>query len=255
MEKSKISVKNLSKTFGKKRVLDQVNLEIAPEESVVIIGGSGSGKSVFIKTIMGLIEPDEGSSVVIDGEDVTHIPIIKRTNFLDQFGMLFQGGALFDSLKIWENVAFDLIRNVKMPHKQAKEIAAHKLSLVGLEHTLDLYPSELSGGMQKRAAMARAIAKANPPKILFFDEPTSGLDPITSQVIIELIASLSKELKATTITITHDMRCLEQIGDKAAMIYKGNIKWQGSGKNIQNSNNEFVDQFIHGRTSGPIEAQ
>lgn len=250
-ENIKISLRNLSKSFGSKKVLKQINLDIAERESLVIIGGSGSGKSVLIKSIMGLLEPDKGSLVKINDEDVTHIPIMKRGELLKDLGMLFQGGALFDSLKIWENVSFTLLQGKGISRKEARKIAAEKLSLVGLnETTLNLYPNELSGGMQKRAALARAIA--NNPSIIFIDEPTSGLDPITSQVIIELIASLSKELNATTITITHDMKCVKTIGDKVAMIYKGEIIWHGEGKNIESSGNEYVAQFISGSTTGPI---
>ncbi|MBA8667428.1 ATP-binding cassette domain-containing protein [Holosporaceae bacterium 'Namur'] len=250
-ENYKIVLENLSKSFGTKQVLKRINLNIPEQESLVVIGGSGSGKSVLIKTIMGLLEPDKESLVKIDGQDVTHIPIINRGELLNQFGMLFQGGALFDSLKIWENVSFTLLQGKNISRKEARRIAEEKLALVGLSQaTLDLYPNELSGGMQKRAALARAIA--NNPSIIFFDEPTSGLDPITSQVIIELIANLSKELKATTITITHDMKCVKTIADKVAMIYKGEIIWQGEGKNIESSGNEYVDQFISGRTTGPI---
>jgi phospholipid/cholesterol/gamma-HCH transport system ATP-binding protein len=254
IENVKISVRNLSKSFGNKLVLDKVNLDIIEKESLVIIGGSGTGKSVLIKCIMGLLEPDKGSSVSIDNENITHVPIIKRKTFLDNFGMLFQGGALFDSLKIWENVAFKLLQSKKLPRTEARKIAEEKLSLVGLNATtLDLYPAELSGGMQKRVALARSIV--NNPSIIFFDEPTSGLDPITAQVITDLIASLSKELGATTLTITHDMRCVKSIADKVAMIYKGKIVWHGEGKNIEYSNNDLVDQFIHGKTIGPISFQ
>ncbi len=247
----KISLKNLSKSFGTKQVLKQINIDIAEQESLVVIGGSGSGKSVLIKTIIGLLMPDKGSVVKIDGEDVTFQPIIKRNKLLSEFGMLFQGGALFDSLKVWENVAFTLLQGKGVSRHEARKTAEEKLSLVGLNQTtLDLYPNELSGGMQKRAALARAIV--NNPSIIFFDEPTSGLDPITSQVITELINRLSKELKATTITITHDMKCVKTVADKVAMIYKGEIIWHGKGKDIESSGNEYVDQFVNGRTEGPI---
>lgn len=247
---SKISIKNLSKTFGKNQVLKGIDLEIAERESLVIIGGSGSGKSVLIKTIIGLLAPDRGSEIIIDGENFAQEPLYKRTNLVQKFGMLFQGGALFDSLRIWQNVAFSLIQG-GMSNEEAREGAKQKLALVGLsEQVLDKYPNELSGGMQKRAALARAIAVD--PEIIFFDEPTSGLDPITAQVITDLISSLSKELGATTLTITHDMRCVQQIGNRIAMIYDGKIIWHGSNVELEDSNNSYVDQFIHGKVDGPI---
>jgi phospholipid/cholesterol/gamma-HCH transport system ATP-binding protein len=243
---AKIVVKNLSKSFGAKRVLNQVNLDIGKNESLVIIGGSGSGKSVLIKCILGLMTPDLGSHVEVDGQSVIEEPhyLLRRS------GMAFQGGALFDSLRIWENITFSLMQNRGVSSAQARMIAKEKLEVVGLsERTLDLYPSEISGGMQKRVALARTIA--DDPEVIFFDEPTSGLDPITAQVITDLIDTLSKG--ATTLTITHDMRCVEQIGDRVAMIYDGKIIWHDQGGKLYNSGNPYVDQFIRGATDGPIQ--
>ena len=247
---SKLIVKNLTKSFDEKHVLTGIDLSVKRGESVVILGGSGSGKSVLIKIIATLISPTSGS-VQVDGEEVSSISAARRDKLMEKFGFLFQGGALFDSLSIWENVAFRLLYHKKMSKKDAREIALQKLEAVGLsEKTADLFPSELSGGMQKRASLARAIASN--PEIIFFDEPTTGLDPIMADVINELIVSNSKQLGATTITITHDMASARKIADKIAMLHEGKIIWFGDVKDMYSSGNAYLDQFIHGRADGPI---
>ena len=248
---AKISIKNLVKNFGSKEVLSGVTLEVKKGESLVILGGSGSGKSVLIKLIATLISPTSGS-IKVDNHEISNISSAERDKLMSKFGFLFQGGALFDSLTIWENIAFRLIHSEKMNKKEAREIARQKLKSVGLEErVMDLYPSELSGGMQKRAALARAVA-AN-PEIIFFDEPTTGLDPIMADVINDLIISNSKELGATTVTITHDMHSARKIADKIAMLYHGKIIWFGDVKDMYSSGNQYVEQFIHGKAEGPIQ--
>ncbi len=247
---SKLTIKNLTKNFGEKQVLKGIDLDVKKGESIVILGGSGSGKSVLIKTIATLIEPTSGS-IKIDGKEIVGLNSKERDLMMEKFGFLFQGGALFDSLPIWENVAFRLLNQKKLNKKDAREIAISKLKAVGLsEKTADLFPSELSGGMQKRASLARAIA-AN-PEIIFFDEPTTGLDPIMADVINDLIISNSKQLGATTITITHDMASARKIADKIAMLFEGKIIWFGNVKDMYSSGNAYLDQFIHGRAEGPI---
>ncbi len=247
---AKLLIKNLTKNFGEKKVLTGIDLQVNQGESIVILGGSGSGKSVLIKIIATLINPSSGS-IQIDGKEVANISAKDRDKLMEKFGFLFQGGALFDSLSVWENVAFRLLYHKKMNKKEAREIALEKLKAVGLsEKTADLFPSELSGGMQKRASLARAIA-AN-PEIIFFDEPTTGLDPIMADVINDLIIANSKKLGATTITITHDMNSARKIADKIAMLYEGKIIWFGNVNEMYTSGNEYLDQFIHGRSTGPI---
>ena len=247
----KIIIKDLFKSFGSKDVLSGVNLQVKKGESLVILGGSGSGKSVLIKIIATLIAPTSGS-ILIDDKEISNISTKDRDKLMEKFGFLFQGGALFDSLSIWENIAFRLLYHKKMNKKDAKEIALQKLKAVGLsEKTANLFPSELSGGMQKRASLARAIA-AN-PEIIFFDEPTTGLDPIMADVINDLIIANSKELGATTITITHDLNSARKIADKIAMLYEGKIIWFGNVKEMYSSGNDYLDQFIHGRAEGPIQ--
>lgn len=248
--KPKIVVDSLVKSFGSKQVLKNVSFEVAKGESLVILGGSGSGKSVCIKTIATLM-PITSGSIKIDDKEIAGIKGSARDELMSKFGFLFQGGALFDSLPVWENVAFRLINSGKMSKKQAKEIAIQKLKSVGLgAKVADLFPSELSGGMQKRAALARAVC-AN-PEIIFFDEPTTGLDPIMADVINDLIIANSKELGATTITITHDMHSARKIADKIAMLYEGKIIWFGDVKDIDNSGNPYLEQFINGNSQGPI---
>ncbi len=247
---AKIIVSNLKKNFGEKQVLKSIDLQVNKGESLVILGGSGSGKSVLIKIIAGIITPSFGS-IIIDGVETASISDSSRDKLMAKFGFLFQGGALFDSLTVWENVSFRLTNSQKINKKQAREIAIEKLRLVGLsEKTADLFPSELSGGMQKRASLARAIASN--PEIIFFDEPTTGLDPIMADVINDLIIANSKQLGATTITITHDMNSARKIADKIAMLYEGRIIWFGNVKEMYSSGNSYLDQFIHGRADGPI---
>lgn len=247
----KIAVAGVHKRFGKKVVLDGVDLEVARGQSLVIIGGSGTGKSVLLKCILGLIRPDSGS-IKVDGTETVGMSASDREQVMRKFGMLFQGSALFDSLKVWENVAFGLIQGRKMERARARDIAIEKLGQVGLGPEVgELSPAELSGGMQKRVALARAIATE--PEIIFFDEPTTGLDPITADVINDLIVACVKRLGATTLSITHDMASARKIADRIAMIYKGRIIWQGPVADIDRSGNDYVDQFIHGRAEGPIK--
>jgi len=247
----KIKVRGLCKSFGRKVVLKDLDLDVPKGESLVVIGGSGTGKSVLIKCIIGLIKPDKGS-IEIDGQEVTRMSSSEREEIMHKFGMLFQGGALFDSLPVWENVAFGLIAGRGFNRAEAKEIALRKLGAVGLgPEVAQLFPSELSGGMQKRVSLARSIATE--PEIIFFDEPTTGLDPIMSQVINELIKKCVDDLGATALSITHDMHSLRVIGDNAAMIYDGQIIWHGPAQDIDRSGNAHVDQFVQGRAEGPIK--
>jgi phospholipid/cholesterol/gamma-HCH transport system ATP-binding protein len=249
----KIELVGLTKSFDSKHVLRGVDLSVSKGESVVIIGGSGTGKSVMLKCILGLLDID-GGTIKIDGQDVTNL----RRNALDEhqakFGMLFQGSALFDSLPVWRNVAFKYAQTSHVSTKMAKERAIETLASVGLAPDIaELYPAELSGGMQKRVALARAIAAR--PEIIFFDEPTTGLDPIMADVINELVVKCVREVGATAVSITHDMASARKISDRIAMIYDGRIIWQGHKDEIDHSGNSYVDQFIHGRAEGPIKMQ
>jgi phospholipid/cholesterol/gamma-HCH transport system ATP-binding protein len=247
----KIQLIGVKKRFGSKVVLDGVDLTIQKQSSLVIIGGSGTGKSVTIKSILGILRPDEGT-ILVDGEDVTHINGAARDRVMKKFGMLFQGGALFDSLPVWENVAFGLIQGHGVPRSKARDIAIHKLAKVGLtEDVAFLSPAELSGGMQKRVGLARAIAAD--PEIIFFDEPTTGLDPIMADIINDLIVSTVKDVGATALSITHDMVSARKISDHIAMLYGGRIIWTGPTSEIDRSGNPYVEQFIHGRAEGPIK--
>jgi phospholipid/cholesterol/gamma-HCH transport system ATP-binding protein len=247
----KIQLIGVKKRFGAKVVLDGVDLTIEPRSSLVIIGGSGTGKSVTIKSILGIIRPDEGT-ILVDGEDITHINGAARDKVMKKFGMLFQGGALFDSLPVWENVAFGLIQGRGMARAKARDIAMEKLAKVGLTADVgELFPVELSGGMQKRVGLARAIAAD--PEIIFFDEPTTGLDPIMGDIINDLIVSTVKDVGATALSITHDMASARKISDRIAMLYGGKIIWQGPTGDVDRSGNPYVDQFIHGRAEGPIK--
>jgi len=249
----KISLKGVRKSFGPKKVLDGIDVDVGASQSLVIIGGSGSGKSVLIKCILGLLRPDAGS-IRIDGEETNRLSGSERARVMKKFGMLFQGGALFDSLKVWQNVAFGPIQADGMAPAAAREVALAKLGAVGLPPEVgELFPAELSGGMQKRVALARAIARE--PEIIFFDEPTTGLDPIMADVINELIVKCVRELGATAVSITHDMASARKIGDRIAMIYEGKLIWQGATAEIDRSNDAHVDQFIHGRAEGPIKMQ
>ena len=245
-----IRLDGVHKAFGAKRVLQGVDLEIGQGRSMVIIGGSGTGKSVTLKCVLGLIKPDEGA-IFVDGEDVTKAD---RDAFLARFGMLFQGGALFDSLRVWENVAFRLLRgSLKRPKDEARAIAVEKLRRVGLKPDVaDLFPAELSGGMQKRVGLARAIAAE--PEIIFFDEPTTGLDPIMSGVINDLIREIVVEMGATAMTITHDMTSVRAIADEVAMLHDGVIQWTGPVGEMDHCGDPYLEQFVNGRAEGPIEA-
>jgi phospholipid/cholesterol/gamma-HCH transport system ATP-binding protein len=243
-----ITLSQVTKSFGANAVLRGVDLDVPKGQSMVVIGGSGTGKSVLIKCILGLVLPDSGS-ITVHGQDVTRVP---RDAFLARFGMLFQGGALFDSLPVWQNVAFRLLRgSLARPRGEAREIAVAKLRRVGLgPDVADLYPSELSGGMQKRVGLARAIAAE--PEIIFFDEPTTGLDPIMAGVINDLIREIVTEMGATAITITHDMSSVRAIADRVAMLHRGKVRWTGPVTDLDISGDAHVDQFIHGRPTGPI---
>jgi len=249
----KIELQGVTKSFGDKHVLRGVDLSIAPQESLVVIGGSGTGKSVLLKSILSILRPDKGS-IKIDGEETVGLRGAKRDEHLAKFGMLFQGSALFDSLTVWQNVAFKLLQAEHMPRKQAKERAIQTLASVGLSPDVgELAPSELSGGMQKRVALARAIVSN--PQIVFFDEPTTGLDPIMADVINELIVKCVKERGITALSITHDMASARKIADRIAMLHEGKIIWEGACAEIDSSGNAYVDQFIHGRAEGPIKMQ
>ena len=251
MAEGYIELSNVKKSFGPKHVLNGVTLSVPRGHSLVVIGGSGTGKSVMLKCVLGLLQPDSGS-IRIAGEEVVGLKGKARDAYLSRFGMLFQGAALFDSLAVWENVAFGLIQGRHMARAKARDIAFEKLGQVGLTPEVgNLYPAELSGGMQKRVGLARAIAED--PEIIFFDEPTTGLDPIMADVINNLIVDCVKRLGATTVSITHDMASARKIADDIAMIFKGEIIWQGPAKTIDQSGNPYVDQFIHGRAEGPIQ--
>lgn len=249
-ETAKIAMRDVRKSFGSKHVLSGIDLDVAPGTSMVIIGGSGTGKSVTLKCVLGLIKADSGS-IKIDGVETVGMRDRERAAMMGKFGMLFQGGALFDSLPVWHNVAFGLIHGEHMDHKKARAIAVEKLGAVGLgPQVANLFPAELSGGMQKRVSLARAIATE--PEIIFFDEPTTGLDPIMADVINELIVQCVKDLGATALTITHDMASVRKIADHVSMIHEGKIIWSGPVEHLDDSGNPYVDQFIHGRAEGPI---
>lgn len=252
-ENNKIEVSDLHKAFGRKRVLNGVDLKIKKGESLVVIGGSGTGKSVLIKCIQGLIRPDSGS-IKIDGFETVGAARKENEKHYAKMGMLFQGGALFDSLSVWENVAFGLLENQKMPRRQAREKAVEVLRQVGLgPDVADLSPSELSGGMQKRVGLARAVATR--PEIIFFDEPTTGLDPIMADVINDLIIDSVKKLGASALTITHDMASARKIADRIAMLYQGKIIWQGTVAEMDKTYNPYVCQFVNGCSKGPIKVE
>ena len=244
-----ITLSNVHKAFGDNKVLRGIDLTVPKGTSTVVIGGSGTGKSILIKCIRGLVEPDSGV-ITVEGVDVTTQP---RDAFLARFGMLFQGGALFDSLPVWQNVAFRLLRgSLKRPKAAAREIAIEKLRRVGLApEVADRFPAELSGGMQKRVSLARAIAAE--PEIIFFDEPTTGLDPIMSGVINDLIREIVAEIGATTITITHDMTSVRAIADQVAMLHAGKIRWAGPIGDLDTTDDAYVRQFVSGSPEGPIE--
>ena len=252
-ETPKIRLRDVRKSFGPKRVLAGLDLDVGVGESVVVIGGSGSGKSVTLKCVLGLLEPERGS-IQVDGEEVAGLSARERERVLRKFGMLFQGAALFDSLPVWENVAFGLLQAKGLSRAEAKEIALRKMAQVGLGTDVgELSPAELSGGMKKRVGLARAIA--TDPEIIFFDEPTTGLDPIMGDVINDLIRKCVRELGATALSITHDMASARKIADRIAMLYGGKIIWTGPVPALDHVDNPYVDQFIHGRAEGPIKME
>ncbi|MBT3237359.1 MAG: ATP-binding cassette domain-containing protein [Rhodospirillaceae bacterium] len=247
----KISLRDVHKAFGPKVVLNGLDLDVGVGESVVVIGGSGTGKSVMLKCILGLLHADKGS-IEVDGEQTIGCSAEIRDRINRKFGMLFQSAALFDSFPVWENVSFGLLAEKRVNRDEAKEIAISKLAQVGLDSAVaDLSPAELSGGMQKRVGLARAIAMD--PEVIFFDEPTTGLDPIMADVINDLIVKTTREVGATALSITHDMASARKIADRIAMLYEGKIIWAGPVADIDDSGNEFVDQFINGRAEGPIK--
>ncbi|MEO6379338.1 MAG: ATP-binding cassette domain-containing protein [Caulobacteraceae bacterium] len=246
----KLELRGLVKQFEGREVLGGVDVAVAPGRSLVIIGGSGQGKSVTIKIAAGLMQPDTGQ-VLYDGEDMTRISRHGRQALAKRYGMLFQGAALFDSLKVWHNVAFRLINADGVPRREARDRAVEALQRVGLSADVaSLYPSEISGGMQKRVGLARAVVAH--PEILFFDEPTTGLDPINADVINNLIVEQVKRLGCTAVSITHDMASARKIGDEIAMLHAGQIVWRGPASEIDHSGNPYIDQFINGRADGPI---
>ena len=250
---AKIQIRNLHMSFGSKVVLNGLDLKVGVGESVVVIGGSGVGKSVMLKCVLGLLEPEQGS-ICIDGEEVVGMSPKDRDRVMRKFGMLFQGAALFDSLPVWQNVAFGLVQAMGMELQKAKKIALNKLAQVGLGPEVgELWPAELSGGMKKRVALARAIA--TDPEVIFFDEPTTGLDPIMGDIINDLVVKCVRELGATTLSITHDMASARKIADRIAMLHGGRIIWAGSVADIDHSNDAYVDQFIHGKAEGPIKME
>lgn len=247
----KIELKGVTKSFGSKHVLRGVDISVAEKESLVVIGGSGTGKSVLIKSILGLLKPDAGT-INVNGKDTLKLNSRARDAHMAQFGMLFQSAALFDSLPVWQNVAFKLLQAMHMKRKDARDKAIEVLASVGMNADVaDLYPAELSGGMQKRVGLARAIAAD--PEIVFFDEPTTGLDPIMADVINDLIVKCVKDRGITALSITHDMASARKIADRIAMLHEGKIVWHGTTDEIDNSGNPYVDQFINGRAEGPIQ--
>ena len=249
-EAPKIKIRDVKKSFGSKVVLDGVNMDVYPGESVVVIGQSGVGKSVLIKCVIGILEPDAGT-IEIDGNPITNPGFKGMDEIRRKFGMLFQYAALFDSLTVWENVGFGLLQHSSLKPGQIREMAEEKLRMVGLPGTLDLMPSELSGGMRKRVGLARAIAME--PEILLYDEPTTGLDPIRADSINDLIIQLREELDIASITITHDMVSAYKIADRIAMLFKGKLIATGTPDEIRTSDNPYVQQFIHGQAEGPIK--
>lgn len=246
----KIRVVNLHKSFGKNHVLRGVHLEVREGESMVVIGGSGSGKTVLIKCIIGLVRPDEGE-ITIDGLEISSLNEKRMNEVRKKFGMLFQWGALFDSMTVWENVGFGLRQQKDLKREDIRTIASEKLALVGLKNVEDLMPSDLSGGMRKRVSLARALAIE--PEILLYDEPTTGIDPIMADAINDLIIQMREKLQVTSIAITHDMKSAYKIGDRIAVLYQGEIIEVGTPEEIRRSPNPIIQQFIEGRSEGPIK--
>lgn len=246
-----LELRGVEKSFGSNAVLRGVNIDVSRGQSLVVLGGSGSGKSVMLKNALGLMTPDAGQ-VLFDGEDVTYEKGRARDAMRARVGMLFQSGALFDSLTVWQNVSFRLVNSDGLGKREAREQAIEALQKVRLGPSVaDLYPAEISGGMQKRVALARAIISK--PDLIFFDEPTTGLDPITADAINDLIVEQVKALGAAAISITHDMASARKIADEVAMLYLGEIIWRGPASEIDDSGNDYVDQFVHGRADGPIK--
>jgi phospholipid/cholesterol/gamma-HCH transport system ATP-binding protein len=246
----KIRVVSLHKSFGEKDVLHGINIEVRQGESMVVIGGSGSGKTVLIKCIIGLMRPDQGE-IHVDGLEITSLDEKRMNEVRKKFGMLFQGGALFDSMTVWENVGFGLRQQDRLSEEEIRRVASEKLALVGLKNVEDLMPAELSGGMRKRVSLARAIAME--PEILLYDEPTTGIDPIMADAINDLVVQMKEKLNVTSIAITHDMKSAYKIADRIAMLYQGKIIEVGTPGEIRNSSNPMVQQFIEGRSEGPIK--
>jgi len=245
-----IEIIDLHKSFGRKEVLTGVNLTVREAETVVIIGGSGTGKSVLLKHILGLMEADQGR-VMVDGVEVGSARGEELYLLRKKFGMVFQGGALFDSLTIAENVALSLKEHSQLAEAEILEIVREKLALVGLSSVEDQKPAELSGGMRKRVALARALATE--PEVMLYDEPTTGLDPIMADVINDLILDLKKQLGNTAIVVTHDMNSVYKVADRICMLYKGKIVWDGSVEETKDSKDPVVRQFITGAAVGPIQ--
>ncbi len=247
----KIEIEGVSKWFDGTRVLDDLSLHVDRGEALVLIGGSGAGKTLLLKVILGLVTPDDGR-VLVDGTDTTRLSPGERMRFMQRFGMLFQRSALFDSMPVWVNVAFRLLQEHKMPRGQARELADKTLALVGLSAQVgDLLPAELSGGMQKRVGFARAVV--GEPEVVLLDEPTAGLDPIMSNVIIELIRDRVSAMGATTVSITSDMTGARKIADRVAMLHEGRLMWTGPTAALMESGNAYVDQFVNKRPEGPIQ--
>jgi len=249
IEENLIEVHDVHKSFGNNHVLRGIDLNVKHGESMVVIGGSGSGKSVLIKCIIGILKPEQGK-IYVAGQEIVSLKEKGLYETRKKFGMLFQAGALFDSMKVWENVGFGLLQHTNLSKEEVKKTAIEKLNLLGLYHIEDLMPSELSGGMRKRVGLARAIAIE--PEILLYDEPTTGLDPIRADSINELIVEMREKIKVTSITITHDMVSAYKIGDRIAMLYQGKITEAGTPDEIKNSTNAIVQQFIQGKAEGPI---
>jgi phospholipid/cholesterol/gamma-HCH transport system ATP-binding protein len=245
----KIRIQGVNKTFGNHHVLRGVSLDVKGGKTMVVIGGSGTGKSVLLKCIIGLLKFESGE-IYLDGRGISRLNDTEWNQLVKKFGMVFQRDALFDSIRVWENVGFGLRRHTKLSNEEIKAIAVEKLKLVGLQNVEDNMPSELSGGMRKRVSLARAIAME--PQILLYDEPTTGLDPIMANVINDLMVAMREKLQVTSITITHDMESAYHIADHIAMLYNGSIIQVGTPEEIRNSSNEIVRQFIHGEVEGPI---
>lgn len=244
-----IALRDVYKSFGTKEVLRGMNLDVEPGESVVIVGGSGTGKSVTLKHIIGLLQPDRGQ-VIVRGQNVVGMPERKLNEIRRHFGMSFQEGALFDSMNVFENIAFPLRRHTDFNEEEIRERVEECLRMVHLHNVETKKTSELSGGMRRRVGFARAIALE--PEVLLFDEPTTGLDPVISDVVADLIVEMDRTLNTTTVTITHDMKVAFKIADRVAMLYGGRIVEQGSPEEFQRSSNPIVQQFIEGRAEGPL---